>query len=213
MKPLQQQIIDKIKKSRGKLQGLKADLEASRHLYNPQKCTPGRASTSPMTTLHLWKSCVFVQATQYIWYIHHNQLLDIQTQLQKSIQDTFDCYSQPFNLLCDLGVPPLQYFRHKEFTRLHYRLFNKPKSSLLNSIHVSTEQLSPTCSLWPGILCRSDRQNNISPMETTLTASPAPLPAPDYATESRKTFRTITPQSSVRHLAQRNSSPPHSSVH
>jgi hypothetical protein len=35
----------------------------------------------------------------------------IQTQLQKSIQNTFDYHSQLTNLFCDLDAPPLQYFR------------------------------------------------------------------------------------------------------
>ena len=110
MKPLQEQIIEKVKKSSGKLQGLKKDLTTSRQLYTPGRSTLGRPSTSPKTLLHLWKSCVLVQATQYIRYIHPNQLQDIQTQLQKSLQDMFNCHGQPANLISELGIPTLKYY-------------------------------------------------------------------------------------------------------
>ena len=116
MKPLQEQIIEKVKKSSGKLQGLKKDLTTSRQLYTPGRSTLGRPSTSPKTLLHLWKSCVLVQATQYIRYIQPNQLQDIQTQLQKSLQDTFNCHGQPANLTCELGIQTLKYYRHKDLT-------------------------------------------------------------------------------------------------
>jgi hypothetical protein len=178
MNLLQQQIIDNVIKSNAKLQGLKADLKASRHLYNLERSTLGRASTAPKTTLHLWKSCVLVQATQYIRYVHPSQVQAIQTELQKSLQNTFDCYSQPTNLLCDLGVPPLQYVRHKELTRLHYRLSNKPKDTLLNTIY----------------MCRLGNlaQLGTSDMESYIIASaktvfplwklPSQLPEPHYLT-------------------------------
>ena len=94
MKPFQQQILDKTKKSNGKLQGPKKDIKTSRHLYSPQRSTLGRASTTSKTLLHLWKSCVLVQATQYIRYIPSDLVPDIQTKLQKSLQDTFECYTQ-----------------------------------------------------------------------------------------------------------------------
>jgi hypothetical protein len=135
MKPLQQQILDKIKKSNGKLQGLKKDIKTSRHLYSPERSILGQASTTPKTILHLWKYCVLVQATQYIRYISPELVPDIQTKLQKSLQDTFECYGQPTNLLCDLGVPALSYYQHKDLIRLHYRLSNMPNTSLLFSIY------------------------------------------------------------------------------
>jgi hypothetical protein len=50
-------ILEKVKKSSGKLQGLKKDLTTSRQLYTPRRSTLGRPSTSPKTLLHLWKSC------------------------------------------------------------------------------------------------------------------------------------------------------------
>ena len=77
-----------------------------------------------------------MQATQYIRYVRPSQLSDIQTQLQKSLQNTFDCYSQPTNLMCNLGVPSIHFFRHTELTRLHYIFSNKPKSSLLYSVYM-----------------------------------------------------------------------------
>jgi hypothetical protein len=70
-----------------------------------------------------WKSCVR--------YIQPNQLLDIQTQLQKSLQDTFNCHGQPANLLQELGIPTLKYYRHKDLTRMHYRYLNMGSSKLL----------------------------------------------------------------------------------
>jgi len=136
MKPLQEQIIEKVKKSSGKLQGLKKDLTTSRQLYTPGRSTLGRPSTSPKTLLHLWKSCVLVQATQYIRYIQPNQLQDIQTQLQKSLQDTFNCHGQPANLICELGIPTLKYYRHKDLTRMHYRFRNMGSSNLVYQIFI-----------------------------------------------------------------------------
>ena len=53
MKPLQQQIIESIIKSNGKLQGLKSDLKASHNLYSLERSSLGRASTFPKTSLHL----------------------------------------------------------------------------------------------------------------------------------------------------------------
>ena len=176
MKPLQQQIIESIIKSNGKLQGLKSDLKASRNLYSLERSSLGRASTSPKTSLHLWKSCVLVQATQYIRYVCPTQLSDIQTQLQKSLQNTFDCYSQPTNLMCDLGVPPIQFFRHKDLTRLHYRFSNKPKNSLLYSVYMcrihNPAQLDPL-DLEAQILHSAE---HIFP----LWKHPSPLPQPHY---------------------------------
>ena len=124
MKELQGQIIQNIEASNAKLQRMLSEIRSSRNYYSPHHSTLGGASTAPNTTLHLWKSCVLVQATQYIKYMPPNHIKDIQIALNKTLLQTFSCHepaSQPITLMADLGIPPLTHYRHLDLVRLHYR--------------------------------------------------------------------------------------------
>jgi hypothetical protein len=63
MSTLHTLILDNIQKANGKLQRLLRDLESNRELHSSHHSTIGRASTSPKTLCHLWKSCVLVHTS------------------------------------------------------------------------------------------------------------------------------------------------------
>ena len=135
MQPLCDQILTSINKAHGKLQGLLRDLKSSRELRSTHHSTLGRASTSPKTLRHLWTSCVLVQATQYLRYIHSpSQLRGIQSAVNRSLQTTMGCDSLPITLHADLGVPPLEYHQVKQHTSYLYRLTTIHEHSLPGSL-------------------------------------------------------------------------------
>ena len=118
------------------------DIRSSCNYYSPHHSTQGGASTTPNTILHLWKSCVLNQATQYIKYVPPNQIQEIQIALNKSLLQTFSChdpFAQPLivNLMTDLGIPPLIYYRHLDLVRLHYRYTNLPANSIPRTLYLS----------------------------------------------------------------------------
>ena len=119
MTPLKDEIIDKIKKSGGRLQGTFSDIRTS---TSGGVSTLGRPSTSPVVRLQLWKSCVLVHATQYLRYITSTtHLQEIQRALNTSLGHAMGCYDCPEALQADLGIPPLMIFRMREWTRMHFR--------------------------------------------------------------------------------------------
>ena len=118
MSPLKNDILDKIRKSSGKLSTTFKSFRSSQ----PGVSTLGQQSTSPSTRLQLWKSCVLVQATINLRYItSQTHLNEIQRALSKSLQKAMGCYDCPLALQGDLGVPPLEFFRLKEWARMHFR--------------------------------------------------------------------------------------------
>ena len=118
MSPLKDDILDKIRKSSGKLSTTFKSFRSSQ----PGVSTLGQQSTSPSTRLQLWRSCVLTQATINLRYItSQTHLNEIQRALSKSLQKTMGCYDCPLALQGDLGVPPLEFFRLKEWARMHFR--------------------------------------------------------------------------------------------
>ena len=138
-KELQEQI-KSIEVSNAKLQRMLNEIRSSRNYYIPHKSTLGGASPAPNTTLHLWKSCVLVQATQYIKYMPPNHIKDIQIALNKTLLQTFSCHepaSQPLTLMADLGIPPLTHYRHLDLVKFHYRFTNFPTDSIPKNLYSS----------------------------------------------------------------------------
>ena len=116
------------------------EIRSSRNYYSPHHSTLGGASTAPNTILHLWKSCVLVQATQHIKYMPPHHIKDIQIALNKTLLQTFSCHepaSQPLTLMADLGIPPLTQYRHLDLVRFHYRLTNFPADSIPKNLYIS----------------------------------------------------------------------------
>ena len=118
MSPLKDDILDKIRKSSGKLSTTFKFFRSSQSGVS----TLGQQSTSPRTRLQLWRSCVLVQATINLRYItSQTHLNEIQRALSKSLQKTMGRYDCPLALQGGLGVPPLEFFRLKEWARMHFR--------------------------------------------------------------------------------------------
>ena len=131
MDPLTNQIIHSINAANSKLQNMIRDIKTSRELKTYHHSTLGRTSTSPLTLSQLWKSCVLIQATQFLRYVHSPaQLKRIQVSVNSSLQQTFNCQGNPVALLCELGIPSITIYRHKELVRLHYRLAESKPFSL-----------------------------------------------------------------------------------
>ena len=118
MSPLKDDILHNIRKSSGKLSTTFKFFRSSQSGVS----TLGQQSTSPRTRLQLWRSCVLVQATINLRYItSQTHLNEIQRALSKSLQKTMGRYDCPLALQGGLGVPPLEFFRLKEWARMHFR--------------------------------------------------------------------------------------------
>ena len=161
----------------GKLQGLLRDVKSNRELHRYHHSTLGRASTSPKTICHLWKSCVLVHATQYLRYIHFpTQLNEIQSEVNNSMQSAFEGFGLHSTFQADLGIPPLVYYQMKQLPCSYF---------WLTSIHTNsiTGQFYPFRIYNPRNLHHKDLETRfIQSCRTTFAGwAPAdPLPHPKY---------------------------------